>query len=351
MQQQVTFPSGVVEYIYAGKAGQGAAVFAQLAQQHGRQHVVIITDNVVGELYAQLFKGYRTIMLPFGESNKNLDTIEVLARQLLQLEAARNTLIIGVGGGVVTDTVGFLAAIYMRGVAFGFVPTTLLGMVDAAVGGKNGVNLGLNKNLLGTILQPAFIYYDTAFLETLPNVEWSNGFAEVIKYACIFDAALFDELVSNSISFYKQDHTALQALREKCVAWKNKTVIEDAKETGIRKLLNFGHTAAHAIENLYELPHGKAVAVGMVIACMISEEVAGLDKAVTAKVKKLLQQYHLPVSLSLDAHKAMDILRMDKKRNDDKIDYIVLEKAGHAMIQSLPFDVIEKALTAYASHN
>ena len=173
----------------------------------------------------------------------------------------------------------------------------------------------------------------------------------MIKYACIFDADLFDELGRNNISFYKQNDEALSALIERCVAWKNKTVLADEQETGVRKMLNFGHTAAHAIENLYELPHGKAVAIGMVIACMISENVAGLDKEVSAKLRRLLQQYHLPVSLSINAAKAMDLLRMDKKRKDDMIEYIVLQKIGVAAIHSLPFNVIENSLEAYASHN
>ena len=126
---------------------------------------------------------------------------------------------------------------------------------------------------------------------------------------------------------------------------------EDEKETGIRKLLNFGHTAAHAIENLYELPHGKAVGIGMVIACMVSAEVAGLDKNVTEQLKTMLAQYHLPARFKFNAAKAMEILKMDKKRVDDMIDYIVLEKPGHAAIRALPFNTIENALTAYESSN
>ncbi len=351
MQHSVTFPSGKVDYLFQPKEQAGKDPFAALSTSYNKQHMVIITNDHLAKLYEPLFKGYKTLVIPAHESSKDLHTIETLSKQLLQLEAGRNTLLVGVGGGVVTDIVGFLASVYMRGVAFGFVPTTLLGMVDAAIGGKNGVNLGLNKNLLGTIHQPDFILYDVNFLQTLPNIEWSNGFAEVIKYACIFDVELFEELSNNNISFYKHDHNALLALIEKCVAWKNKTVIVDEQETGVRKLLNFGHTAAHAIENLYELPHGKAVAIGMVIACMISQDVAGLDKEATVKLKKLLQQYHLPVSQSIDPRHTMDVLRMDKKRKDDKIDYIVLEHIGMAVIHALPFSVIENALTAYASHN
>ena len=351
MQHTVTFPSGKVDYIFVPKDQHGESSFEELMRLYDKQHMVIITNDHIAQLYAHLFKGYKLLVVPAHESSKDLHTIESLVKQLLQLEAARNTLLIGIGGGVITDIVGFLSSVYMRGVSFGFIPTTLLGMVDAAIGGKNGVNLGLNKNLIGTITQPHFILYDVSFLQTLPNIEWSNGFAEVIKYACIFDAELFEELSRNNISFYKQNDEALKLLIEKCAGWKNKTVVADEKETGVRKLLNFGHTAAHAIENLYELPHGKAVAIGMVIACMVSEHVAGLDKDVTAKLKNLLQQYHLPISFSINPVKAMELLRMDKKRKDDTVDYIVLQKIGLAAVQSLPFAVIENALTDYASHN
>ncbi len=351
MQQSVSFPSGKVDYIFYRKDAYSRPSFEQLMHLYHLQNVVIVTDEHVAKMYEPLLKGHKTLVVPPLESSKDLHTIGALSRQLLDLGADRNTLLIGMGGGVVTDIVGFLASVYMRGVSFGFIPTTLLGMVDAAVGGKNGVNLGLNKNLIGTITQPKFIFYDTAFLQTLPNIEWSNGFAEIIKYACIFDSQLFDELSANNISHYKDDSEVLISLIERCVAWKNKTVTEDEKETGVRKLLNFGHTAAHAIENMYELPHGKAVAIGMVIACMLSEQITHLGKDATVRVKALLQLYHLPVSHAINAAKAMEILKADKKRKGDHIDYIVLEKIGQAAVRPLPFDVIENALKEYASHN
>jgi 3-dehydroquinate synthase len=345
MQQPVTFPSGTVNYLFD-------STFEELWETYDKEQAIIVTDSQVAKLYERLFKGHRVLVIPPIESSKELHTIGTLAKELLQMEATRKTMLVGVGGGVVTDIVGFLASVYMRGVPFGFVPTTLLGMVDAAVGGKNGVNMGMNKNILGTITQPKFILYDTRFLDTLPDDEWSNGFAEIIKTACIFDAGMFEELRGHNISYY-QDHddAALCALIKKCVGLKNKAVAEDEKETGSRKLLNFGHTAAHAIENLYELPHGKAVGIGMVIACMISEEVAGLERGTRDKLVSLLGRYHLPVRMKINAAKAMEILKMDKKRNNDLIDYVVLEKPGQATVRSLPFDVIEKALNDYENEN
>ena len=345
MMKQITFPSGTVDYLFNSS-------FEELGHTYDKQQAIIITNEHIAKLYPHLFKDHKTIVLPPVEHSKDLHTIGSLARQLLEMEATRKTMLIGVGGGVVTDITGFIAAVYMRGVPFGFVPTTLLGMVDAAVGGKNGVNVGMNKNILGTITQPKFILYDTRFLDTLPDDEWSNGFAEIIKYACIFDADLYKELSKNSISYYKdKDDEALAILIEKCVRLKNKTVTEDEQETGVRKLLNFGHTTAHAIENLYEIPHGKAVGIGMVIASMISAQVAGLDKGVTEELKKLLAKYHLPVRINIDTKKVMEILRMDKKRTGDTIDYILLESIGKGVVRPLPFNAIEQALDSYASNN
>jgi 3-dehydroquinate synthase len=345
MIQQVNFPSSSVNFMFESP-------FDTLWQTYDKQQVVIITNEHIARLYDSLFTGLKVLVIPPGEHSKDMRTVESLARQLLELQATRKMMLIGVGGGVVTDIVGFLASVYMRGVAFGFVPTTLLGMVDAAIGGKNGVNLGMHKNILGTITQPQFILYDPRFLDTLPDDEWSNGFAEIIKYACIFDAPMFDELAKHNISYYQdEDDEALSGLIKRCTDWKIKTVQEDEHETGKRKLLNFGHTAAHAIENLYELPHGKAVAIGMVIACMISEEVGHLDVGVTGQLKTMLSQYHLPVKLKFSGGKAMEILKMDKKRDGDMIDYIILEEKGEAAIKALPFDIIEKALKAYESNN
>jgi len=345
MLQKINFPSGTVNFFFDSS-------FDELWQHYDKAHVVVITNEHISKLYAHLLKGLRVLVLPACESSKDMHTIATLSRQLVDLKATRQTILVGLGGGVITDITGFLASVYLRGVKFGFVPTSLLAMVDAAIGGKNGVNSGMHKNILGTITQPDFILYDTRFSDTLPDDEWSNGFAEIIKYACIFDAELFEELAKHSISYYQdEDDEALNKLIKRCADWKIKTVQEDEKESGIRKLLNFGHTAAHAIENLYEIPHGKAVGIGMVVACMISTDVAGLDKGVVDKLKALLAQYHLPIKMKFNTSKAMEILKMDKKRVDDNIDYIVLEKIGKAVVHALPFDVIEKALTSYESNN
>ncbi len=339
MANIVSFPSGDVNYYFDSS-------ISVLESHYSSRDIVLLTDSNIALHYPQLLHNYKHIVIPAGEHSKTPATIQHIAEQLIALQATRKTLIVGIGGGVITDICGLAASVYMRGIAFGFVPTTLLGMVDAAVGGKNGVNVGLHKNMLGTIHQPEFILYDTRFLATLPTEEWSNGFAEIIKYACLFDVDLFEELEQHNVSYYKQNTTALATVITRCVDWKNKTVVADEHETGQRKLLNFGHTAAHAIENLYEISHGKAVAIGMMIAARLSEEINKTDPAIIPRLGQLIQQYGLPVTYPIDVEKAMTLLKMDKKRNNNSIDYILLESIGNAAITPLSFLTVEKAIAA-----
>jgi 3-dehydroquinate synthase len=344
MQESVIFSSGLVDYHYHSS-------FAALKDIAAGRDVVIITDENLARLYPGYFSPYETLVIAAGEASKSLDVVGQLLSQLIANEATRKTLIVGAGGGVVTDIAGFVAATYMRGVAFGFVPTSLLAMVDAAVGGKNGVDVGQHKNMVGTITQPEFLLYDGELLQTLPAQEWSNGFAEIIKYASIFDVPLFEELSRRNVAFYRADKNALDALIKRCVHWKNKTVVEDEREQGSRKLLNFGHTAGHAIETVHQLPHGYAISIGMLIACRLSEHILGLDPEVRYRLENMLQQYGLPIKQHIDMIAVMDILKIDKKRRGVEIDYILLEQLGNAGIYPLPFEIIEKALEGYESDN
>jgi 3-dehydroquinate synthase len=336
MQYTLTFPTGQVKYRLNSS-------FGALDTLVDTKNCILITDTDVAGLHSNLLSGHRTIIIPSGEQSKTLETVQYITDQLIQHHAHRKTFLVGVGGGTVTDITGFVASIYMRGLSFGFIPTTLLAMVDAAVGGKNGVNIGLHKNLLGTIKQPEFILYLPTFLQSLPDIEWSNGFAEIIKYACLFDKEMFDELDQNNIQYYKDNHDALAALISRCVDWKNKIVQEDEKEQHQRKLLNFGHTAGHAFENLYHFHHGQAVALGMIVAGIVSESSPSVKKQIIT----LLEKYKLPTSISFKTEEVMKILKMDKKRTDDTIDYIVLKNIGSAGIKNISFDVIQNALIQF----
>lgn len=345
MQYTLSFPSGDVQYLLQSS-------FEALETLCPVEQSIIITDSNIAALYGDLFKHFKAVItIPAGEKNKSSQLVSTIATQLISHKAHRKTCLVGVGGGVITDITGFIASIYMRGMPFGFVPTSLLAMVDAAIGGKNGVNIGLFKNLLGTIQQPSFLLYDISFLKTLPDKEWSNGFAEIIKYACLFDERMFSALSQNDIGYYKEKENALVSLIESCVNMKNKVVLADEKETGVRKLLNFGHTSGHAFETLYQLPHGYAVGLGMIVACLVSEKKAGLHNSIKNRLATVLLKYQLPISLDFDTAKVMEVLKMDKKGNSETIDYIMLQHIGEAVIRPIGFEAIEQALSyfTYAS--
>ena len=293
--------------------------------------IVITDDNVYGQ-HSEKMAGYRVVKFAAGEEYKNQATVDHIIQELIKLGATKNTFLIGVGGGVVTDITGYVAAVYMRGIKFGLVPTSVLAMVDAAIGGKNGIDVGVYKNMVGTILQPEFIFYDYSFLQTLPVKEWINGFAEIIKHACIKDALLFSVLEKYSLHDYQADKTLIADLVEKNVDIKSQIVTQDEFETGERKLLNFGHTIGHAIENLHAIPHGHAVSIGMVAACNLSEQINNLHFNDASRIVKLLAKYHLPVDIETDHERVFEILKMDKKRKDDGVQFILLKKIGGAEI-------------------
>lgn len=331
------------DYTFAQKKGACIfdASFAEIDKYADKDHIVIITDEEVFRCHQSKMAGFTVLQVPPGEAHKNQPTIDRIIGQLLEFETDKQACIIGVGGGVVTDMAGFVASIYKRGVRLGLVPTTIMGMADAAIGGKNGINAGLYKNMIGTICQPDFILYDYSFLDTLPVKEWINGFAEVIKHACIRDAVLFSMLERFSLHDVQADRTLVAELVERNVAIKLDIVLEDEFEKADRKLLNFGHTFGHAIENLHQLPHGHAISIGMVAACILSEKMNDLHFADAQRVVKLLAKYHLPVDIETDHRKVFEVLKLDKKRMDDQIHFVLLNKIGHAEAKPVRLDYLE----------
>ncbi len=311
------------------------AAFAELEQVVDKPQTILITDTNVFDHHKLLFDGWQTIVITAGEEHKQQSTVDFIIGELIKKNADRNTFIVGVGGGVVTDITGYAASVYMRGVKFGFVPTTILAMVDAAIGGKNGVDVGIYKNLVGVIKQPQFLLFDYSLLKSLPQEQWINGFAEVIKHACIKDAELFKLLQNESIENFQSDTDKLAALIEKNVQIKTTVVVNDEFEKGDRKLLNFGHTLGHAIENIYQLPHGYAVSIGMMAACQISSSINNFPATDAEKIKSLLEKYHLPTGYDFDKEKIWEVLKMDKKRAGDRMNFILLNSIGHAVIQPI----------------
>ncbi len=311
----------------------------------GRRTVLVTDENVFG-LHRQKFEGWEYLIIPPGEKYKQQSTADRLIQQLIELEVDRSTLLVGVGGGVVTDIAGYVASVYMRGIAFGFVPTTLLAMVDAANGGKNGVDAGPYKNLVGTINQPEFLYFDLGFLSTLPVKEFSNGCAEMIKHACIRDVSLFHLLSGATPQQWRNDPALLTELVEKNVLLKSQLVQEDEFEKGDRALLNFGHTIGHAIETAFSMMHGEAISIGMAMALRLSEKYFQLPSAESEKVIALLRACDLPVEIPADIEKALHLIRMDKKRKGEYIRFVLLKEIGRAKTHLLPVNELDSIIKA-----
>lgn len=304
---------------------------------------IFITDENVFAAHTKKFKGYNTIVLKAGEEFKIQSTVDNIIEQLIAFEADRKTILVGVGGGVITDLTGYIASVYMRGIQFGFVPTTLLSLVDASIGGKNGIDVGVYKNIVGVTRQPSFILHDVSFLKSLPTAEWQNGFAEIIKHACIKDVAMFKDLQSHDLKFYQTKKADLSKLIQRNAKIKLKVVQADEFEQADRKLLNFGHTLGHALENQYELSHGQAISIGMTYASEISQQLLGFEQ--TENVVKVLEQYGLPTYAAFDKQKVFAVLKMDKKRANKDINYILLERIGKGIVLPIPLSDLEKIVT------
>jgi 3-dehydroquinate synthase len=310
--------------------------FQLLEKLTAKDNTVIITDENIFTGNQKKFNGWNTIVLKPGEQYKIQPTVDSIIEQLIAFGTDRKTFIVGIGGGVVTDITGYVAGIFLRGVKFGFVPTSILSMVDAAIGGKNGIDVGMYKNMVGLVRQPEFLLYDYSFLKSLPKNEWVNGFAEIIKHACIKDPPMFKLLEEHKLNDFQKNKNLLSKLIQRNALLKCKVVQQDEFETGERKLLNFGHTFGHAIENMYKLPHGHAVAIGMVIACMVSESYKKFKS--TGMVISVIKKYGLPVYQSFDAKKVLNVMRSDKKRIKDIINYVLLEKIGKAVVEPIPIN-------------
>lgn len=311
-------------------------------------NIVIVTDDNIFKVHESLINPYRHICLSSGEDHKNQQSVNIILEKLLEWKADKSTFLIGVGGGVVTDITGFAASIYKRGIRLGFLPTSILGMVDAAIGGKNGINLGGNKNMLGTVYQPEFILYDFNFLISLSDADWSNGFAEIIKHACIADAEMFDFLLKHDLDFFKSNPIMLEELVQKNVAIKMGIVKKDQFEKNERKLLNFGHTFGHAIELEKKISHGQAISIGMIMAAHVSKYFELLtDKQVEAIIG-LLKRYQLPAQIHFSSESLIEKMTQDKKVNGNAISFVLLEGIGEAILKEIPLDILLKVSNVIA---
>ena len=305
---------------------------------------VIVTNNTIAPLFGESVSNaissvtdVDTIVLPDGEIHKNLNTANQIFDHLLEKSFDRKTTVIALGGGVVGDIAGFAAACYQRGVPFIQIPTTLLAQVDSSVGGKTGVNHARGKNMIGAFYQPKCVIADTSTLNTLPDRELKAGIAEVIKYGAIRDAEFFLWLESNIENLLAKDPDSLEYAIERSCRNKAQVVEEDERESGIRAILNFGHTFGHAIETWlgYEhWLHGEAVAAGMVMAANWSTAMNLLDSDSSARIESLIARAGLPIRPpeGMKSEDFLDLMKHDKKVQDGRIRFILLEDVGQAVI-------------------
>ncbi len=303
---------------------------------------VVITDDNVGPLYSRLIgvsRPLRTITMPSGEGYKNLETVTPIYSKLLDSGLDRSGVIIALGGGVVGDMAGFLAATYMRGVKLIQCPTTLLSMVDASIGGKTGVDRAEGKNLVGAFKQPMAVIADLTTLMTLPKDEFLSGMAEVIKHGIIASPNLLERIRSGSWKSYGlESDNQFQAMVVEAIEIKKEIVQEDPFERGIRAHLNLGHTFAHAIETVshYRIKHGFAVSMGLVAAARLSSGLGYCDPVFTTTIERLLADVGLPTRIppEIEAGQILAAMQRDKKRLSGRIHYVLIRAAGEVFITS-----------------
>jgi len=322
----------------------------KLPQIEINSKVAIITNPKVSGLHINYLtnhlkaKELHIITLPDGEEYKNMQSIEYALDRLFDAKFDRNSTLIAFGGGVIGDMTGFIASIFLRGIKFIQIPTTLLAMVDSSVGGKTGINNKYGKNLIGSFYQPEAVYIDTYFLNTLEKREFAAGMAEIIKMAVMFDKEFFDKIKNNELS--------LEEMIKRAVELKAEVVNQDEKERGIRSVLNYGHTFGHVIENLTNYKtylHGEAVAIGMVMANELSKELGFLNDKEAEEIKEVLKNNNLPINFKIkDKEEFYNHFFLDKKTMDNKIKFIIPEKIGkYKIVEDINKEKILKVLEKF----
>ena len=303
-------------------------------------NIFLIVDSNIYDLHPKKFHEYKNILVVESvEDSKSLTYVDTLIDKLILLGCNRSSFIVGVGGGVISDIAGFVASIYMRGVRFGFVPTTLLSITDASIGGKNGVNFKGIKNIIGTINEPEFLLIDFSFLQTLSDFELSNGYSEIIKHACISSYKLFSMLEKAEIDYKKN---SFKEILKDSIKIKISVINNDLNEKNSRKLLNFGHTFGHAIEAKYKISHGEAISLGIILAIDISSKFGYLnDNSAIVRITNLLNKFNLPTDIQCYNKKSLlYYVTKDKKSKGKYIDFVVLNSIGNAEVKSILIDKI-----------
>ncbi len=305
----------------------------------------IITDTTVQRLYGDKFPQAEVVIaIEPGEEFKELSTLDTIFEKLIEFEFDRSSFILCIGGGIVCDLGGFAASIFMRGVEFGFVSSTLLSQVDASVGGKNGVNFRGYKNMIGNFNLPKFVICDMNMLATLTNDDILCGMGEIVKHGVIANADLFDYIEQNAQKVSTRDTEAIARFVYDSVVIKADIVNKDARESGERRKLNFGHTFGHAFEKIQKIPHGMAVSIGMVIAAQISVKKNLLAQKEFDRLAKVLKSLNMPTEISLSADELFSVLKRDKKRDGQSIHFVLLTSIGSSVVEKISLQELEKTI-------
>lgn len=319
----------------------------------------LVSNNTVNEIYGKTVSeslkkaGFDLveILIPDGEKYKSMEWVRKIYDGLLAAKLDRKSAVLALGGGVIGDITGFAASTYMRGVDFIQVPTTLLAQVDSSVGGKTGVNHPLGKNMIGTFWQPRLVWIDIETLKTLPRREFLSGLSEVIKYGVIWDKKLFEFLEAKRDAIFKLDKNALNYLIGRSCEIKSEVVSKDERESGLRAVLNYGHTIGHAVETVTEYKgflHGEAIAIGMCLEARLSNLLGLIPKDKVERITALINSYDLPVGLprGIDVEALIASMTLDKKTVSGELKFILPERIGSVKIQKgISKKSIEKALS------
>ncbi|MDD2345288.1 MAG: 3-dehydroquinate synthase [Bacteroidales bacterium] len=309
-----------------------------------QKEIILLVDENVDHIYSDFWKDYPKIIIPSGESSKSFEFIQKVINKLLKMNAHREIHLIGIGGGVTTDITGFVASIYKRGVAFSFLPTTLLSMCDAALGGKNGINSGNIKNCIGTINQPKFVAIFPDFLDSLSTLEFQNGLGEVIKHAILSSQNDVDFLLNNAEQIKNKDSEIICKLIEKSVHFKMNIVEKDVNETDERRLLNFGHTLGHAIESSSHLSHGESVAIGIWHDTILALKNKYCTQEVVDIIKNLFETFDFDLTINIDFEILEEKILHDKKRYNEEIYYIFPFQIGDCRIIKIEYSKLIEQL-------
>lgn len=302
--------------------------------------IIIIADINVSGLYGDNFPEYPVIKIGTGEAVKEYDTVETIIKHLMVMGADRSSFLLGIGGGVVCDITGFAASIFMRGLDFGFISTTLLSQVDASVGGKNGVNMNGIKNIIGCFNHPSFVICDTSMLATLSAEDYTSGLAELLKHALIRDRDLFEFMEKNTGPILSREPVILEELVFRSVEIKSSIVEIDGREQGERRLLNFGHTLGHAIEAATGQSHGMSIAAGMMVAAEISYDEGMLETGDLERIRRLMESLGLLPGIKVNRPDILDKIQADKKKEGRNMHFILLKAIGEGIQKAYSLDEI-----------